>query len=314
MIVRLCVPFVCLLTLSGCDNFSLDSTTQEEIAKSTFINKVKSNFVYINGGSFMMGDFGVEHYDEHLPLDAKKDSKPLHEVELSSYSISKYQVTNSKFQYYLKQAGKKNRQDSVMQSEWDSLNKIPNMPAHADWYEANGYCEWLAGVSKLPISLATEAQWEYAARSKGKYLVVPTDDGKWHVNGEKNNVATSKDRDVWAKKNNMAIGSLSALPVGSYPANQVGLYDMGTNGFEWVKDWYDPNYYQHSAKNDPQGPENPTWKNYDGKHTKVMRGDEISGPGRGVVVVRTNMSPDNDGDLPLAMTFRCVVNSSSPIN
>lgn len=107
MIVRLCVPFVCLLTLSGCDNFSLDSTTQEEIAKSTFITKVKSNFVYINGGSFMMGDFGVEHYDEHLPLDAKNDSKPLHEVELSSYSISKYQVTNSQFQYYLKQAGKK---------------------------------------------------------------------------------------------------------------------------------------------------------------------------------------------------------------
>ena len=132
MIIRICTTFICLLTLGGCDKFSSDPIVQDKAVTSTFITKVKSDLVFVKGGTFMMGDFGVEHYDEHLPLDAKKDSKPLHEVELSSYSISKYQVTNSQFQYYLKQAGKKNRQDSVMQSEWDSLNKIPNMPAHAD--------------------------------------------------------------------------------------------------------------------------------------------------------------------------------------
>lgn len=314
MTILLCALFICLLTLNGCDDFSSESIAQEEVATSTFITKLKSNQIYVKGGTFMMGDFGVEHNKENLPLDLSQDSKPLHEVKLSSYSISKYQVTNYEYQFYLKQSGRKMRDSPAMQEEWDSLNKIGDMPAHGDWYEANNYCSWLAKESKLPFSLATEAQWEYAARSRGKYLVVPTNDGTWKVEGLKGvNVPTDRDRSNWAEKNGIAVEELSAIAVGRYPANPLGLYDMGSNGFEWVSDWYDPDYYKHSPKKDPKGPDTPTWINPYGKHSKVMRGDEVSGPGRGQSVVRNNKSPDNNGRLPIANTFRCVVNSITPV-
>jgi len=312
--MRLCFIFICLLVLSGCDDFSSGLIAKEDIATSTFITKVKSNLVYVKGGTFMMGDFGVEHNKVILPINLNQDSKPLHEIELSSYSISKYQVTNYEYQFYLKKSGRKMRDFPAMQEEWDSLNKIGDMPAHGDWYEANNYCSWLAKESKLPFSLATEAQWEYAARSRGKYLVAPTNDGTWKIDGIKGvNIPTDRDRSNWAEKNGIAVEELSAIAVGRYPANPLGLYDMGSNGFEWVNDWYDPDYYEHSTKKDPKGPDTPTWINLYGKHSKVMRGDEVSGPGRGQSVVRNNKSPDNNGRLPIANTFRCVVNSPSPV-
>ena len=52
--------------------------------------------------------------------------------------------------------------------------------------------------------------------------------------------------------------SISPLPVGRFPPNPLDLYAMSDNGLEWVKDWYDPDYYQNSPVNDPQGPEQPS--------------------------------------------------------
>jgi len=75
---------------------------QDKAVTSTFITKVKSDLLFVKGGTFMMGDFGEEHYDEHLPIDSNSDSKPLHEVELSSYSIAKFKTTNEQFQYFLR--------------------------------------------------------------------------------------------------------------------------------------------------------------------------------------------------------------------
>ena len=321
MIYRFLTVCLSAMMFSGCDNINSNDLKADNNGSAEFIKKVKKQFVHVEGGKFEMGDFGVEHYEEHLPLDPKQDSKPLHEVELSSFSISKFKTTNEEFQYYQKYEGIPIRKGTgpMVQKAWDTLNRLKNTPAHADWYEADKYCTWLGKVTNLPISLATEAQWEYAARSGGKYFVTPTDDGTWKVDPEGNgiNIATDRDRMQWRQQNgipdSVASALFTALPGDKYPANPLGIYDMSGNGLEWVKDWYDPNYYQHSPVKDPQGPKEPSYINPYGKHSKVLRADEFSAPGKGITVVRNNQSPDNNGRMPFGTTFRCVVNSASPV-
>ncbi|MGK3124795.1 formylglycine-generating enzyme family protein [Candidatus Pantoea formicae] len=315
--MNLKVLALCLIVtgLIGCDDSKSKTGSLDIKENKDFVKKINENLVYVPGGEFMMGDFGVKHYKEHLPLDANSDSKPLHNVELDGFSISKYKTTNEEFQYFLKVNGLPIRKTKniIIQRDWDGLNKIKNMPAHADWYEAEKYCAWLSNITHLPYSLATEAQWEYAARSQGQYRVVGTDDGTWKVgnDGRGINIGTTKDRKEWAKMKNLSFGSLTTMPVNKYPPNPLGLFDMSGNGSEWVKDWYDPKYYSHSPVKNPQGPENPTYKNYNGKYTKVVRNIDLSNPGKGITVSRSNESPDNNGDLPMSFTFRCVVNSPS---
>ncbi len=99
----------------------------------------------------------------------------------------------------------------------------------------------------------------------------------------------------------------------SYPPNPLGIYDMAGNGYEWMKDWYDPDYYNKSPIKDPQGPEKPVFKDYQGNFTKVTRSQDFSGPGRGLTVVRHFKDPDNNGRIPADKTVRCVVNSPVPV-
>ncbi|SAH29965.1 Serine/threonine-protein kinase pkn1 [Enterobacter ludwigii] len=121
-----------------------------------------------------MGDFGAKYGPEKIQLDAQKDSKPLHKVTLSNYSISKFKTTNQEYQLYLNLNGLQLKQeDNPLLQEWaDALNKLPDTPAHMDWYDAEKYCAWLGKVSGLPFALPTEAQWEYAARNRGSSLLL----------------------------------------------------------------------------------------------------------------------------------------------
>lgn len=113
---------------------------------------------------------------------------------------------------------------------------------------------------------------------------------------------------------------LTPLPVDRFPPNPLGLYAMSDNGLEWVKDWYDENYYQYSPEIDPQGPETPVTKDYYGRDTKVLRGQAYANPswGGGVNVHRTPKNPhgyaSEDKMIVLGdKTARCVVNSDSRI-
>lgn len=66
-----------------------------------FISQVKNNLVHVQGGEFLMGDFGAEYGRERAYYDEDNDSKPLHQVELSSFSINRFKVTNAEYQFYL---------------------------------------------------------------------------------------------------------------------------------------------------------------------------------------------------------------------
>jgi len=296
-----------------------------------FVKAIKRNLVFVEGGEFLMGDFGSQYGPGRLPYDGDEDSKPLHKVRLSSYSIDKFKVTNKNFQFYLDYKGLKLRSvDDGNQENWIDINAEPTTPAHMDWYEAEQYCAWLAQVSNIPFALPTEAQWEYAARSRGRFLMVATNDGTYktdrrpvteHDGPRGINISSSWDREAFAKEMGWKTEYFTPLPVDRFPPNPLGLYAMSDNGLEWVQDWYDPNYYQYSPVEDPQGPREPRFKDYFGRETKVVRGQDFANPiwGGGVNVHRTAADPHgyemNNGVVHLSSkTVRCVVNSQNPVS
>ncbi|MCK8658418.1 formylglycine-generating enzyme family protein [Pseudomonas umsongensis] len=328
-----------VVLVAGCEQSTLPVGTPEVNRSSQelqgFIQRVKGDLVFVEGGEFLMGDYGVQYGPEKLPYDANKDSKPLHKIELSSYSITKYKITNREYQFYLNSNDLQLRRDSS--DKFAIISGPPNTPAHLDWFEAEKYCNWLTKVSELPFGLPTEAQWEYAARSRGQFLMVATNDGTykatddpvtedWEDGPKGINISSSWDRKTFAKEMGWKTDTLTPLPVDRFPPNPLGIYSMSDNGFEWVKDWYDPTYYESSPLKDPQGPGAPAYKdppsNY--KYAKVLRGKDYADPqwGGGVNVHRSYRSPDGSmaslsgtGDLLVLTdkTARCVVNHPRPI-
>ena len=309
-----------LSLLSGCDQKSTtvlpSHSTEDNVRLQQFIKEVKSQLVFVEGGEFLMGDFGEKYGREHLPYDGRQDSKPLHKVELTSYSISKFKVSNQQYQFYLKWNGidAPRFEGSRKQKDWEERAQTPDTPAHVNWYEASQYCLWLAKITKLPFLISTEAQWEYAARSRGQYLAAPTDDGTLHIEGRKGiNVTTSLDRINYARKEGTSLEESSPVPGNYRPPNPLGIYDMAGNGWEWVNDWYDPDYYKHSPEKDPQGPEKPVFKDYYGYFTKVLRGQDRTNWWGGLTMVRSSADPMSSQYPPSNKTVRCVVNSPQSI-
>jgi formylglycine-generating enzyme required for sulfatase activity len=302
--------------LSGCDEKTaavVHTHSAEDNARlQQFIEEVKSQLVFVQGGEFLMGDFGEKYGREHLQYDSRQDSKPLHRVELTSYSLSKFKASNQQYQFYLAWNGLK-AQDYDWKL-WREGKKTPDTPAHVDWNEAEQYCSWLAKVTELPFALPTEAQWEYAARSRGKYLAAPTDDGTLRIDGRKGiNVATDFDRKAYATDAGTGLEYMSPTPGDFRPPNPLGIYDLWGNGWEWVKDWYDPDYYKKSPQTDPQGPGDPVFKDRDGYYTKVLRSQDFSSSWGGLTMVRYNADPQSRKYPPADKTVRCAVNSSTQV-
>jgi len=130
------------------------------------------------------------------------------------------------------------------------------------WYGAVAFCNWLsrkagleevydegtweADFSKVGYRLPTEAEWEYAARAGGKEIKYPNGNSLTHDDA---NYDGTGGRDRWWRTS----------PVGSFPPNELGLYDMAGNVWEWCNDWYDSGYYSRSPVDNPTGPSSGTY-------------------------------------------------------
>jgi formylglycine-generating enzyme required for sulfatase activity len=185
------------------------------------------------------------------------------------------QVSYADYDTYTEATG----QAKINTDNYSSRTRAPNVPAGVDWYQARDYCQWLAEQTARPFALPTEAQWEYAARSRGQMVPYATDTGLLRK-GE--NYATREERRNASPGND----PYAPYPVAKkYPPNPLGIYQMGLNGLEWVSDWYGEDYYEHSPEHNPTGPKSGT--------LKVRRGGEVGGSFLGLVtVMRSPYNPD----------------------
>ncbi len=183
--------------------------------------KSGQELVDIAGGCFQMGS-NVGDPDE----------KPVHEVCLSPFRISKHEVSQKYFQ-------------SVMGTN-PSQNIGADLPVESvTWDEARDYCK------KIGLRLPTEAEWEFAARGG------TTTEFYWGntVTGKEANFC-DRTCELNLREPRVTDGFRKTAPVGSFPPNPYGLHDMAGNVAEWVRDWRDvnQNYYLMSPKKDPLGP------------------------------------------------------------
>jgi sulfatase modifying factor 1 len=246
--------------LLGCEAKNVPDATQI----AALAKKTKAQLVFVKGGEFQMGDFGEIHSSEELPYSYQQDDGPLHKVTVSDFSMAKYKVTLGDYDVYAAANGLplpyKGPDASVLDVRVRAHPKMATFPAGVDWQDAQGYCRWIGQQIGQAMDLPTEAEWEYAARAGGKFLIFATSNGEEEPG---KNFATYEQTE---KINGRGYGD---LPVGLYPANSLGLYELGTNGSEWASDWYAEDYYEHSPTKDPRGPDSGAEKVVRGMHNGV---------------------------------------------
>lgn len=226
-------------------------------------NNPPPDMVLIPGGEFLMGD------------DEEEDNSPIHKVYVDSFYMDKYEVTNAQYFKFCKQTGRSLPEFWGMKEFHSGLDFPKHPVVFINWRHAEAYAKW-AG-KRLP----TEAEWEYAARAG---LV-----GKDFPNGDYLDSTMAN----FFSKERVPKGT---VPVGSYPPNGYGLYDMAGNVGEWVLDYYDKNYYKNSAYKNPSGPKK-------GKFVVIRGGGWHSG----ITCVRVHYRNClKKGWIDFNLGFRCV--------
>lgn len=189
--------------------------------------------VFVEGGSFIMGDTFGDGYD---------DQKPTHSVSIRSFYMSKYEVTQAQWREVMSSNPSYLTGDSlpVEQVSWydaiEFCNKLSQREGLMPCYYVNGVnttCDWSANGYRLP----TEAEWEYAAR--GGNL---SNGYRYSGSNELNSVAW-----YWDNSNERTHN------VGQKRSNELGLHDLSGNVREWCWDWYSKSYYQNSTNINPRG-------------------------------------------------------------
>lgn len=162
--------------------------------------------VYVKGGTYLMGDFFE---------DSNSDALPTHIVHISDFKISKFETTYSQFDYFAKI-------NNIPLPKSEILERANRAVTFITWDEAVAFCSYYG------MRLPSEAEWEYAARSGGKRQVIS---GSTSLDSLYIMALTNHERHT------------ESDVVGKKEPNDLGIYDMSGNVFEWIG-----NYYQFYTK------------------------------------------------------------------
>ncbi|MBR6483243.1 MAG: SUMF1/EgtB/PvdO family nonheme iron enzyme [Bacteroidaceae bacterium] len=197
------------------------------------IKKLAANMVYVEGGTFTMGA------TKEQGSDARDEEKPAHKVTLKGFYIGKYEVTQAEWK-------------AVMGENPSYHFKGDNLPIeNVSWDDCQEFIRKLNELTGKNFRLPTEAEWEYAARGGNK------------SRGYKYSGGNNVDDVAWYGGNS----NYNTHPVGTKRANELGLYDMSGNVWEWCQDWYGS--YSSSAQTNPTG--------LGSGSKRVLRGDSWGG-------------------------------------
>jgi formylglycine-generating enzyme required for sulfatase activity len=181
-----------------------------------FLDSIRENMVWVTGGSFVMGNNISE-----------PDERPAYEVVIDGFAISRYPVTQRQWMVIMERNP----------SDFPGCDQCP--VDKVSWDDAQVFIQKLNVLTGKKYTLPTEAEWEYAAKggrdAPGNFRYAGSDD---------------IDSVGWYAGNSGRMPH----PVGQKKPNELGLYDMTGNVWEWCQDWYAKFYYEQNESNNPQGP------------------------------------------------------------
>ena len=177
------------------------------------VNGVSFKMIAVKGGTFQMGSDDWYEWE-----------KPVHQVTLSDYFIGETEVTQELW-------------SAVMGSNPSGFTGNMQRPVEqVSWNDCQAFISKLNELTGEAFRLPTEAQWEYAAR------------GGNQAQGRLYSGSDAIDDVAWYKSNS----SSTTNPVKTKAPNELGIYDMSGNVYEWCSDW--KGSYSSAAQTDPTGP------------------------------------------------------------
>ncbi|PNW27261.1 UNVERIFIED_CONTAM: hypothetical protein BEN50_03265 [Euhalothece sp. KZN 001] len=204
-------------------------------------NGVNLEMVEIPSGSFLMGSPETEE-------ERDDDEGPQHRVEVPSFLMGKYQVTQAQYQ--------------AIMGENPSRNRGANNPVETvNWNKAKEFCERLSEKTGREYRLPSEAEWEYACRAGTTT--------SFHFGETITTDLANYDGDYTYGNGPEGVDRGETTPVGSFPPNAFGLYDMHGNVWEWCEDVWHENY--EGAPNDGSA-----WLTRGDHNRRVLRGGSRS--------------------------------------
>ncbi len=272
--------------------------------KQSVATTAPAGMVFIPGGTFTMGaNSGLEF------------EGPPHRVTVRPFFMDRTEVTVARFAEFVAATGHETEAERrgvakafvVKSGKWEDVEGAdwrhpegPDAPAsrpeepvvQVSWDDAVAFAKW-AG-RRLP----TEAEWEFAARGGLE--------GATYAWGNELAPGGKPMGNWWQgdfpRNNKARDGFVLRAPVGSFPPNGYGLHDMAGNVWEWVADWYEPDYFSHSPMLDPQGPTTGTLR-------AVRGGSFLCNEGfcRGYRAAARNRKNPDTGISHLG--FRCVLDA-----
>jgi sulfatase modifying factor 1 len=224
--------------------------------KAPSSDSAPEGMVWIPGGEFSMGARSPMDTSDLVGMQATTDSRPIHRVAVEGFWIDATEVTNEQFARFVKATGyvtvaerKPTAADypNVAPEDLTAGSVVFSPPDHA--VPLNDHFQWWAFVDG--------ADWR-------------------HPNGPKSSIE-GKEKYPVVHDDTGADAYVGVSPVAKYPPNGYGLYDVGGNVWEWVSDWYRPDYYAQlaaagSINRNPQGPTEPYDPSEPGEKKRVHRG------------------------------------------